>query len=221
MRENYDKHIPIDKLKELFEYFDERKNNYLDTTQVIKFNAFIFKRFPRLGDTINETNSPSGIPNSIFNLTKLKLLDLSYQSIKHIPDEIEKLENLERLILKSCIFLESISPKLAKLNITQIDLSSCSSLKTPPREICRRGTFSIMGYLRRLSSGYVKCKRTKLMLVGLGEAGKTSLLNALMRKKENQERPLLTDGIDIKEWSIGLPDNSQLVFSMWDFGIKL
>jgi leucine-rich repeat kinase 2 len=154
-------------------------------------------------------------------LTNLKYLDLSYQSIKQIPDEIENLKHLERLILKSCIFLESISPKLANLNLSQIDLFNCSSLKTPPREICRRGTFSIMGYLRRLNSGFVQCKRTKLMLVGLGEAGKTSLLNALMKKKQNQERPTLTDGIDIKEWSIKLKDNSDLVFSMWDFGMYI
>jgi GTPase SAR1 family protein len=55
------------------------------------------------------------------------------------------------------------------------------------------------------------------MLVGLGEAGKTSLLNAL-RKENNTEELQVTDGISIKDWEIILQDNSKLTFSMWDFG---
>ena len=67
----------------------------------------------------------------------------------------------------------------------------------------------------------VVCKRTKLMLVGLGEAGKTSLLNALITaqsdettRKGTHKRPPITDGIDIKEWSVELRDNTSLVYSM-------
>ena len=52
-------------------------------------------------------------------------------------------------------------------------LRGCPSLKTPPKEIVRRGFSAIYGYLRRLQMGAVECKRTKLMLVGLGGAGKT------------------------------------------------
>ena len=52
-------------------------------------------------------------------------------------------------------------------------LRGCASLKTPPKEVARRGFVATMGYLRRLQMGSVECKRTKLMLVGLGGAGKT------------------------------------------------
>ena len=52
-------------------------------------------------------------------------------------------------------------------------LKGTPSLKTPPKEIVARGFVSIMGYLRRLKAGSTSCKRTKLMLVGLGGAGKT------------------------------------------------
>ena len=69
----------------------------------------------------------------------------------------------------------------------------------------------------------VICKRTKLMLVGLGEAGKTSLLHALIDKSSHHERPPITDGIDIKEWSVPLPDNTSLVYSMyfWLFYLRV
>jgi len=56
-------------------------------------------------------------------------------------------------------------------------LDGCTSLKTPPKEIVRRGFKTTMGYLRRLQMGSVECKRTKLMLVGLGGAGKTRFVS--------------------------------------------
>lgn len=52
-------------------------------------------------------------------------------------------------------------------------MAECPILKTPPKEIRSQGFTASYGYLRRLLSGSVECKRTKLMLVGLGEAGKT------------------------------------------------
>ena len=55
------------------------------------------------------------------------------------------------------------------------------------------------------------------MLVGLGEAGKTSLLNALINKRQSKEKPKITDGIDIRDWVVDLEDQSQLTYSMWDF----
>lgn len=75
-----------------------------------------------------------------------------------------------------------------------------------------------MSYLKRLTTGSVTCKRTKLMLVGLGEAGKTSLVKALVEKSNLMSRPLITDGIEIRDWNIKQPDKTDLTFSIWDFG---
>jgi hypothetical protein len=51
---------------------------------------------------------------------------------------------------------------------------NCPSLKTPPQEIIKQKNQQLnIAYLRRLAAGSVTCYRTKLMLVGLGEAGKT------------------------------------------------
>ena len=54
-----------------------------------------------------------------------------------------------------------------------LNLHGCPSLKTPPKEIVSKGFRAVMGFLRRLEVGSVECKRTKLMMVGLGGAGKT------------------------------------------------
>jgi leucine-rich repeat kinase 2 len=199
------------KINSIVSLFVTSKSEFLKDQEIAKLNAFLFTKMDRL----------TAIPTKVFKLVNLTILDLSYQAIKTIPDEIEALKNLIQLYLNGCLLLESISPKLGTLkHIKTVDVDRTISLKTPPPEICKRGSSSIIGYLKRLSSGSVLCKRTKLMLVGLGEAGKTSLLNSLMyssEKDRSPERPQLTDGISIKDWTVRLPDESELVYSMWDF----
>ncbi len=90
---------------------------------------------------------------------------MSYQAIKNIPDEIEKLVNLTKLDLQSCIHLTNLSPNLTKLPLSYLNVNGCLSLKTPPPEIQYRGLKAIMVYLKSLSLGSLICKRTKLMLV--------------------------------------------------------
>ena len=46
-------------------------------------------------------------------------------------------------------------------------------LRTPPHEVVSRGFESVKAYLKRLAGGFTECRRTKLMVVGLGGAGKT------------------------------------------------
>ncbi|RNA37676.1 serine threonine- kinase pats1 [Brachionus plicatilis] len=195
-----------DQSKKLFEYFDSNSNGYLEPEEILKLNAFLFKKFLRLGPDL---------PSIIFQMTYLETLDLSFQSIEQIPDEIENLKNLYSLILNNCILLQSVSPKLANLSLIKLSLSNCLSLVTPPPEIVDRGMDSVMAYLKRLISGSVELKRTKLMLVGLGQAGKTSLAQAL--KGFKKEKCDVTDGISIDDWHVDLDDGSQLSFSMWDF----
>lgn len=169
-------------IDKLFDHFDLDKNGFLNGDELVKLNAFLFKKYPRLGEnfTIDDCSSmESPVSNrclqsylSIFELTNLKLLDLSFQAIKIIPDQVKVMKNLEKLILNDCIQLELLSPELANLTkLKELDLSNCISLKTPPFDICRRGLSVIISYLKRLSSGSIKCSRTKLMLVGLGDAG--------------------------------------------------
>lgn len=55
----------------------------------------------------------------------------------------------------------------------ELELEECPLLKTPPKEIRVKGFSTTFAYLQRLMSGSMQCKRTKLMLVGLGGAGKT------------------------------------------------
>jgi len=153
-------------INKLFDYFDADKSGFLSVDELFKLNAFIFKQFQRLGDNFNDLEENNKYFKSylkIFELKNLRLLDLSYQAIQFIPDQIEGLINLEILNLENCILLEKLSSKVAYLTkLVELNLNDCISLKTPPTEICRRGFSAIKSYLKRLSSGSVKCNRTKL-----------------------------------------------------------
>jgi leucine-rich repeat kinase 2 len=150
--------------------FFKQKPKALNSSEMHRLNAYIYKNYPRLGESIreNDSNFKCGIPVSIFTLINLVSLNLSYHGITQIPDDIERLVHLKELLLDNCIRLESLSGKIADLPLIKIGLANCLSLKTPPVEISRRGTQSILSYMKHLSSGSVQCKRTKLMLVGLG-----------------------------------------------------
>ena len=154
---------------------------------------------------------------TIFALENLTELTLDYQGIKVIPDGIKTLKSLAIFNLNYCIELETISAEVGFLPLKELNLTGCMSLKTPPPEIIRRGHTQTMAFLQRLISGSTACKRTKLMLVGLGGAGKTSLVRAFLRS-HSSEPPTVTDGIDIIKWRVPLPQtNDALEFSVWDF----
>ena len=58
------------------------------------------------------------------------------------------------------------------------------------------------------------------MLVGLGAAGKTTLLRALMSQNNSSAGTTdkdVTNGIDIKTWTVKHASGQQVTFSAWDF----
>jgi hypothetical protein len=127
------------------------------------------------------------------------------------------LKALKIFNLNYCIELETISAEVGSLPLIELNLVGCVSLKTPPIEIIRRGHTQTMAFLQRLSSGSTACKRTKLMLVGLGGAGKTSLVRSFLQS-HSETAPEVTDGIDIVKWRVPIQaTNETLEFSVWDF----
>eukprot|EP00058_Branchiostoma_floridae_P020994 XP_002606484.1 hypothetical protein BRAFLDRAFT_126447 [Branchiostoma floridae] len=206
-------------LREVFTSCDNDKNGLLDEGEVPKLNAQLFIMFPRFGAESTTDDDLGGMPEQIFALDSLEELHMRYQALRRVPAEVKRLENLKQLSLQHNPKLETLAAELGGLQLKGLQISNCPTLRTPPREIVSRGFSAVMAYLARLLSGSVECKRTKLMFVGLGGAGKTSLMRALM--SGNYVTPAtvgeaITDGIDIKTWEIK-QGASKLSFSVWDF----
>ena len=88
-----------------------------------------------------------------------------------------------------------------------------------PAEVASQSNEHIISYLRAVSNSAVTVYRTKLMLVGYGAVGKTSLLRSLKKEKQ-PEQSEATQGITIADWVITRKDGdseANIQVSCWDF----
>ncbi|XP_060069823.1 uncharacterized protein LOC132549872, partial [Ylistrum balloti] len=206
---------------ELFNKVDKDASGTLEKEELLEMNTLLFGMYPRFGIKDLAYTATGGVPGVIFKLTSLERLELSFHGLKQIPDEIEDLKALTSLDVSNNPYLESISSRVGELPMKEINLKYCPTLKTPPKEVVARGFNAVFGYLKRLLSGSVQCRRTKLMMVGLGGAGKTSLVRSLTASRAvyyHDYGEQITDGISITDWTVKTKNKDESVtFNVWDF----
>ncbi|MFM7788769.1 MAG: COR domain-containing protein, partial [Microcystis panniformis] len=167
-------------------------------------------------------NQISEIPEALAQLTSLQELDLSDNQISEIPKALAHLTSLQYLYLSNNQIRE-IPEALAHLvNLKLLVLENNPITNVPP-EIIRQGwgktiwddgnPQAIFSYLKD------KAKRPlnelKVLLVGEGDVGKTSLLKRLLHNTFNSGEPK-TPGINIEKWQ--LPQKPDIRLNIWDFG---
>ncbi len=93
-------------------------------------------------------------------------------------------------------------------------------LTTPPVEIVSQGNEAVLNYFRERDAGEVDhLYEAKMLILGEGGAGKTSLLRRLYLP--NQPLPHekeSTKGIDIHRQEFALPNGRKFRLNVWDFG---
>jgi GTPase SAR1 family protein len=102
-----------------------------------------------------------------------------------------------------------------------IDVRDCP-LSTPPPNIVQQGIEAILNYFKELTGGEVKGLEAKVILVGEGQSGKTSLRTRLLRgeqaplpKKNERTRGL---EVEIEPYMVKLPSDEQMRLNIFDFG---
>ncbi|MBT9099851.1 TIR domain-containing protein [Methylovulum psychrotolerans] len=93
-------------------------------------------------------------------------------------------------------------------------------LTNPPAEIVRQGNAAILNYFQEQTiQGVDHLYEAKLLIVGEGGAGKTSLLRRLYQcDKPLPEEPETTKGIDIHRYDFRLDNGRSFRLNVWDFG---
>ncbi|MGC1199153.1 MAG: COR domain-containing protein, partial [Geitlerinemataceae cyanobacterium] len=165
-------------------------------------------------------NQITQIPESIVQLSNLTKLSLIGNQITQIPESIAQLSNLTQLhlgdnqieVIPEC--LETL-PKLEKLDLRR------NPLPISPEVLGNKdepGTpAAIFNYLQKLRSGEVRpLNEAKVLLVGQGSVGKTSLINRLIDDKYNPNEAQ-TDGLSITDWKITV-NTKPVKLNVWDFG---
>ena len=140
-------------------------------------------------------NQISSLPEGLGKLTSLQRLYLSRNQISSLPEGLGKLTSLQELSLDK----NPLNPELAAAY--------------------EQGTAVVLEYLRsQARSQQVELNEAKLILVGEGEVGKTSLLGALCGDEWVENRPT-THGIEIKSFTVKVPDSGkEIKLNGWDFG---
>ncbi|MBE9155944.1 leucine-rich repeat domain-containing protein [Nodosilinea sp. LEGE 06152] len=140
------------------------------------------------------------IPECIGQLLNLEKLDLENNKIETCPDWLERLSQLKILDLRRNPL--PISPEI---------LGLAESSDAPG------SVEDIFNYLRKLRGGDVRpLNEAKLLLVGQGSVGKTSLVKQLMESTYNPNEPQ-TDGLTVCTWGVHV-NSKDVRLNVWDFG---
>ena len=178
---------------------------------------------PELGQLANlqylsaPNNQLTSVPPELGQLANLQLW-LDSNQLTSLPPELGQLANLQNLWLDSNQ-LTSLPHSFAGLvNLKELDLSD-NPLRTPPPEVAAQGAAAVRAYLARLDDTSVVRHEAKLLLVGEGATGKSSLLRAV-RGQDFDAHLSTTHGVDVLPIGLPCPDRPgvDLTLHVWDFG---
>ncbi|QUY41747.1 COR domain-containing protein [Acaryochloris marina] len=175
------------------------------------------------------SNQLNTIPDAIGQLVNLQSLDLDENQLATIPDAIGQLANLQTLNLDRNQ-LATIPDAIGQLaNLQELYLHGNSSLKIPVELLGPKygevhfgnakpaKPQNIIEYLFRIQKKAQPLNEAKLILVGYGAVGKTSLVNRLVHQTFDAGETK-TEGIQITDWPLFLNGNEDVNLNVWDFG---
>ena len=160
-------------------------------------------------------NKLTALPPDIIHLIGLVKISLRGNQLTQLPPEIIQLPNLNDLDIRRNKLTE-LPPQLFYLpKLETLELND-NPLVSPPPEIAEKGLEAIRTYFADLKGETQLVNEVKIILVGDGAAGKTSLVNRLLDKEFNSTEDT-TFGINIREWDIEAEDR-KIRGNVWDFG---
>lgn len=190
-------------------------------------------------------NGLESLPDSLGELTSLRLLELEDNRLIEVPDCVTRLHGLKHLFLRrnalaslpddigaleqlTALHLEdnrltTLPTTLGRLRgLTVLGLEG-NPLTTPPPEVVAGGTNAVRTFLRDLGQDPVRQWASKVVVVGEGRVGKTSLLKAL-RGEAHDPQESTTHGLTVSGLDLAHPDPPDpaepvtMRLATWDFG---
>ena len=160
-------------------------------------------------------NQLSSLPINVVAPT-IRSLNLSYNHFRTVPLCICSFVTLHSLNLSDNPDILTLPAEMGRLNmLARLYLNNLKDLNDPPRNLQKdpRDCIRYLNSKLRCAKGFF---RMKLMLVGLANRGKTTLVKRLQGKDCGNES---TVGVEVSEWwfkpSLG---KKPFHFSIWDFG---
>ncbi|MBD2778670.1 COR domain-containing protein [Iningainema tapete] len=163
-------------------------------------------------------NQLTTVPETLTRLTNLTELNLSENQLTTVPETLTRLTNLTTLYL-SRNQLTTVPESLTRLtNLTTLYLSG-NPLEKPPLEIAEKGIIAIREYFQQIAEeGLDYLYEAKLLIIGEGGAGKTTLAKKIDNQDYQLQEEDTTKGIEVTKWSFPIENSKDFRVSIWDFG---
>lgn len=189
------------------------------SSNTISFIPGSLARLTGLKNLYCDQTGISSLPGWIGNLNRLTLLNVSSNELTALPESLRKLTSLSKLHLQSNQLAEAPDWLLDLPSLEKLSLADNPTLISPPPEIAASGTDTVLAFLRARREGATRQWISKLLVVGEGGVGKTSLIKALT-DAEHDPAEETTHGIRVDDLFLQHPDetNVQMRLSTWDFG---
>ncbi|XP_060085692.1 leucine-rich repeat serine/threonine-protein kinase 2-like [Ylistrum balloti] len=166
---------------------------------ISKLNLDGAKAWSKLEALNVSNNNISELPKEIGQLTSLTSLDISYnKSLTSLPDELGRCSKMWEMPLKGIGF--------------SLD------------RIHRGKVKDLIAFLHNKLKRATRYYRMKLMVVGYGGRGKSTLLQALMKQYRSQQHDTPTDGVIVQDWKFerqktfeDFHGNVTYTINTWDF----
>ncbi len=185
----------------------KNKSPYLDLS-----NLFLndlpenFSQLETLSELDLSRNCFSEFPTVLSKLYNLDFLDLSHNILNDIYFDLGKFYSLRRLDLSYNYFTDIPREIKYLKNIEELNLNGNPFYDQAPEEIVNQGIWAIENYNNELkrSKQIHRLFEAKLLFVGSGDVGKTTLIKVLKNKtvKITVGEEQTTHGININSWNL-------------------
>lgn len=162
------------------------------------------------------------LPDSVTRSATLREIILFENAVRSLPEQMGEMKALTALRItgEPIEFIPRSMLKLTGLRVFELTKTPLN-IKMPP-SLQQQSAKAIIHFLLDIQNEEIEKappNESKMIIVGQGGVGKTSLLNRLIHDKYEEDPSTL--GIDIQEWTIGKTaeeTDGEKVLRVWDFG---
>ena len=160
-------------------------------------------------------NKLESFPSEILELSSLKELNLRNNLIPSIPNGWTSLAQLAKLNLIDNR-IRKVPREIFSLPSLRYFPLSGNPLESPPLEIVAKGLRSVITYFDAISKEEITLSEVRILMVGDGGAGKTSLVKRITGHGFDPHESQ-THGINIHDWVMN-NGITRMILHVWDFG---